>query len=130
MKKLKIYFYIFLLSCSHHRPKVLEKLYSPSGKYVLSVEKGNTDIREDHTILWFKLSETQGKILDSVRTGASTVQKWTVNWHNDSVIVLASKDIGTLAWLIKKDNKLIPLQPSAKILDYAELTFTNKYGGK
>jgi hypothetical protein len=110
------------------RNQHLESHRSPSGLYNLEIELGNRNDSNDKYILMFKLAGKDGNELGYLRTGASDIMKWAVTWHNDSIIVLNSHDIGTYAWTVIQNGKLVPVEDlSQELIDEGERIFNKKY---
>jgi hypothetical protein len=121
-------FVLGLICCSGQKKEILETHESPSGEYSLMVELGNRDNAEDWTILMFKLTDKNGRELDYVRTGASDVQKWAVAWYNENVVVLNSSDIGTYAWTVGQEGRMIKSWPvSNDLMKKGDEAYNKKY---
>lgn len=106
--------FLLLLSCESN-----EKHISSNSKYVLEVITNNDDLS-------LSLFNSNFKLLDREKIGASDVMKWSVNWHNDSTIVLHSHDIGTYAWMVSSD-KLLKSGLTNKMNLSSIDAFDNKY---
>jgi hypothetical protein len=127
--KMLLAFVLGLICCSGQKAETLETHKSPSGQYLLNVELGNRDNATDKYILMFKLTDENESELDYVRTGASDVQKWAVTWYNEKIVVLNSSDIGTYAWTVGRDGKMISVWPVTKDMESkGGEAYKKKYG--
>src|SRR5688500_6070292 len=129
MSKLLLPLVFGLICCSGQRENVLETHDSPSGQYSLVIELGNRDDENDKYILMFKLNDKRKSEIDYVRTGASDVQKCAVTWYNEKGVVLNSSDIGTWAWAVGHEGKMIGVWPVTRdMMTKGDEAYTKKYG--
>jgi hypothetical protein len=126
--KMLLAFVLGLICCSGQETEILETHKSPSGEYLLNVELCNRNNAADKYILMFRLTDEMSE-LDYVRTGASDVQKWAVTWYNEKIVVLNSSDIGTNAWTVGREGKMISVWPVTKDMESkGDEAYKKKYG--
>jgi hypothetical protein len=129
MNRLPLLFVLGLFCCSGQQAKTLETHKSPTGQYSLLIDQGNRDNLGEKYILMFKLTDTDGKELDYVRTEASSVQKWAVTWYTEKIVILNGSDFGkTYAWTVGDNGKLLGGSVTYDMMTKGEETFKKKYG--
>jgi hypothetical protein len=96
--------------------------YSSSKHYSVVAKVNRVDeSRDDYADVLLYLLNENGRVIDSVNSGAGDFSSWTVGWtETGDTIVLYSGDIGSTAWSIDND-KMRQLDIKQDTLKYASL---------
>lgn len=106
-----------VIGCSIEQPI---RNSSFGGKY-----KAHIEIQEKSLIYVTVLDKNQITVA-SINTGASDAMKWAIGWAEKSnTLVMASSDIGPMAWSEQAGWSSIALTPEIK--QYSEILFNEKY---
>ena len=81
-----------------------QSLRSPSGQYVLSAYSFPAGDRASAIVL--RVSDPQGKRLDSFVTEQSSEQRWALGWHQDEDTVVLHTSAGTTVYNIASNGAI------------------------
>jgi spore maturation protein CgeB len=109
------------------KPRDLIKL--PSCNYTLRVDfNENKDDKKKYQCIILTLLDKHIHQVTAFQTGASSYQKWAVDWYpNSDTIVLNSGDIGTYAFHLINNNQLDGVTLSGSLDSFANSIFEIKY---
>ncbi|AZZ98879.1 hypothetical protein [Pseudoalteromonas sp. R3] len=126
--KFRILTLIFVLLAS-------TKLIGCSGETRITSPDENREasVRSDSGILVLSILDAGGENLYTVNTGASDFQHWSIEWLNNSELLLRSSDIGPVLFVNQPDGSWEKVNPLKKLSpDGLEVihTYWNNYKEK
>lgn len=118
---------IFICSCTMRKPA--EFLESPSGLYKLKVDiNGDKSDEKKYNCVLLTVCDSTYKYMSSLQTGASNAMRWAVGWYpSKDTVILNSKDIGTYAYRVSSEGKLVSIPVDKVIEGKGEEIFKNRY---
>jgi hypothetical protein len=118
---------ILLGSCTMRMPA--DFIASPSGRYKLKVDLNrDKSNKKNYNCVLLAVCDSSYKEMSTFQTGASNTMKWAVGWYPlQDTVILNSKDIGTYAYRVSADGKLMSIPVDKAIESKGEEIFRKKY---
>jgi hypothetical protein len=87
-------------------PQIIEPVYSPSGKMVMTPTRNENkeDVDHYHEVVMVVRDVETGKVLLEAQTDAASRLSWDVRWIDEDTIQLLSSDIGGRCWKREADT--------------------------